>query len=142
MELHVVAASAWAGGLGAVVVFLSGRADLLAVALPRFSRLATWCVVVVGLSGVFNGLLELAVSPVTNLPESLWQTRYGVLILAKTALMIVVAAIAVVVRQRLLPRILDRRRTAVAVWCGWELVVLGMAFGVAVALTRSSVLPF
>ena len=142
MELHVVAASAWAGGLGAVVVFLSGRPDLLAVALPRFSRLATWCVVVVGLSGVFNGLLELAVSPVTSLPDSLWTTRYGVLILAKTVLMIVVASIAVVVRQKLLPQIAQRRRTAVAVWCGWELVVLALAFGVAVALTRASVLPF
>ncbi|MBM9467953.1 copper resistance D family protein [Nakamurella leprariae] len=139
MELHVVTASAWAGGLGAVIVFLVRRPDLLAVALPRFSRLATWCVVAVGVTGLFTGILELALSPLTELPSSLWTTRYGVLILAKTLCMVVVAVIAVVVRTRFLPHIANRQRTAVALWCGWELIVLAVAFGVAVVLTRSSV---
>ena len=142
MELHVVAASAWAGGLGAVVVFLARRPDLLAVALPRFSRLATWCVVIVGLTGVFNGLLELALSPVTSLPGSLVSTRYGVLVLAKAVCLALVAVLAVHVRTRLLPRIAAGRHAAVALWCGWELIVLAVAFGVAVVLTRTSVTPF
>jgi putative copper resistance protein D len=142
MELHVVTASAWAGALGAVILFLSRRADLLAVALPRYSRLATWCVVVVGVTGVFTGLLELALSSVTSLPESLWTTRFGVLVLTKAALFAVIAAIAIVVRTRLLPVIAAGRRTAIAVWCGWELIVLALAFGVAVVLTRVSVTAF
>jgi putative copper resistance protein D len=142
MELHVVAASAWAGGLGAVVVFLARRAPLLAVALPRFSRLATWCVFVVGLSGLFNGLLELSLSPITTLPSSLVTTPYGVLLVAKMVCMAGVAAIALVVRRRLLPAVAAGRRTALAVWCGWELIILGVAFGVAVVLTRASVTPF
>lgn len=142
MELHVVTASAWAGALGAVILFLSRRADLLAVALPRYSRLATWCVLVVGVTGVFTGLLELALSPVTSLPESLWTTRFGVLVLTKAALFSVIAAIAIVVRTRLLPAIAAGRRTAIAIWCGWELIVLALAFGVAVVLTRVSVTAF
>ena len=142
MELHVVAASAWAGGLGAVVIFLARKPALLAIALPRFSRLATWCVFVVGLTGVFNGLVELSLSPITDLPGNLFTTRYGVLLLAKTLFMCVIAVTASVVRFRLLPRIAAGRRTAVAVWCGWELVVLALAFGVAVVLTRASVTPF
>ncbi len=142
MELHVVAASAWAGGLGAVVIFLSRRPALLAIALPRFSRLATWCVFVVGLTGVFNGLVELSLSPITDLPGNLFSTRYGVLLLAKTLFMAIIAVTATVVRFRLLPQIAAGRRTAVAVWCGWELVVLALAFGVAVVLTRASVTPF
>ena len=142
MELHVVTASAWAGALGAVIVFLARRPELLAVALPRYSRLATWCVLIVGATGVFTGLLELALSPVTSLPESLWSTRFGVLVLVKAGLFAVIAVIAVVVRNRLLPMIAAGRRTAVAVWCGWELIVLALAFGVAVVLTRASVTPF
>jgi putative copper resistance protein D len=142
MELHVVTASAWAGALGAVILFLSGRPELLAMAMPRYSRLATWCVLIVGVSGIFTGLLELALSPVTSLPESLWTTRFGVLVLAKAVLMAIIAGIAIVVRTRLLPKIAAGRRTAVAVWCGWELIVLALAFGVAVVLTRASVTPF
>ena len=142
MELHVVAATAWAGALGAVIIFLSRRPDLLAIALPRYSKLATWCVFLVGTTGLFNGLVELALSPVTSLPSSLWMTRYGVLLLTKAVLIVVIAAVAIVVRTRLLPRIAAGRRTAVAVWCGWELIVLALAFAVAVVLTRAPVTPF
>ena len=63
MELHVVAATAWTGGLAAVVIFLGRKPTLLAAALPRFSKLATWCVFVVAVTGILNGLLELALSP-------------------------------------------------------------------------------
>jgi len=142
MELHVVTACAWAGGLAAVIVFLVRQPELLAMAMPRYSRLATWCVLIVGVTGVFTGLLELALSPLNSLPASLWSTRFGVLVLAKAALMVVIAVIAVVVRTRLLPAIAAGRRTAIAVWCGWELLVLALAFGVAVVLTRASVTSF
>ena len=63
-------------------------------------------------------------------------------VLAKAAFIVVIAGIAIVVRTRLLPQIAAGRRTAVAVWCGWELIVLALAFGVAVVLTRASVTPF
>ncbi|GGL89859.1 copper resistance D family protein [Nakamurella endophytica] len=142
MELHVAGASVWAGGLLGVIVFLTRRPELLSLALPKFSRLATWCVFVVGVTGVFNGLLELALSPVTHLPWSLVDTRYGVLVVAKAVCMAAVAGIALVVRTRLMPRIAEGRPTAIAVWCGWELVVLTVAFGVAVVLTRTAVTPF
>lgn len=142
MELHVVAATAWAGGLFALVVFLAREPVLLALALPRFSTLATWCVFTVGVTGVFNGLLELALSPITHLPGSIFSTRYGVLLLAKAFCMVVVAVIAVHVRRRVLPRVLEKRRHAVALWCGWEVITLGAAFGIAVVLTRASVTTF
>jgi putative copper resistance protein D len=138
----VVAATAWAGGLAAVVIFLGGRPDLLAGALPRFSKLATWCVFIVALTGMFNGLVELSLSPITALPWNLFTTYYGVLLVGKLVCMAIVAASASVVRFRLLPRIAAGRRTAVAFWCGVELLVLALAFGIAVALTRAPVTPF
>ena len=142
MELHVVAAAAWAGGLGAIVVFLARRPGLLAIALPKFSTLATWCVFVVGMSGLFNGVLELALSPITTLPSSLVTTPYGVMLLAKMACLGAIAMIALVVRRRLVPAVATRRPTALALWCGWELVILAVAFGVAVVLTRTTITPF
>ena len=142
MELHVVAATAWLGGLAVLVIFLARRPGLLAVALPRFSRLATWCVLIVAVSGVVNGLLQLALSPISHLPGSLVTTRYGMILLAKAVCMVVVAVIAVRVRRRILPKVMEHRPTAIALWCGWEVVTLGVAFGVAVVLTRTSVTPF
>ena len=142
MELHVVAATAWTGGLAAVVIFLAGRPDLLAVALPRFSKLATWCVFIVAVTGLFNGLVELSLSPITSLPWNLFTTYYGALLVGKLVCMAIIAATASVVRFRLLPRIAAGRRTAVAIWCGCELLVLALAFGIAVALTRAPVTPF
>ena len=142
MELHVVAATAWAGGLAALVIFLAREPALLAEALPRFSKLATWCVLVVGVTGIFNGLLELALSPITHLPGSIFTTRYGVILLAKAVCMVIVAIIAVRVRTRILPLVAQKKKTSIALWCGWEVVTLGVAFGIAVVLTRASVTPF
>lgn len=142
MELHVAGSAAWAGGLIVLVVVLARHRDLLAIALPRFSKLATWCVFVVALTGAANGLIELYLSPITSLPESLWETRYGVMLLAKTVCLVVVAAIALHVRRRILPAVVAGRSTAFATWCGWEVAVLSIAFAVAVVLTRAQVTPF
>ena len=50
VALHVAAASLWVGGLGALIVLLGRRRELLAVALPRFSTLAGACLAVVTVS--------------------------------------------------------------------------------------------
>jgi putative copper resistance protein D len=142
MELHVVGAAAWTGGLGAIVVLLVRRRGLLSIALPRFSKLATWCVFIVGVTGIANGLLELALSPITTLPASLVTTRYGVLVLVKALCLAAVAVIAIHVRRRIMPAVAAGRRTAFAAWCGCEVTVLAVAYGVAVVLTRASVTPF
>ncbi|MET3805721.1 putative copper resistance protein D [Nakamurella sp. UYEF19] len=142
MELHVVAATAWAGALAAVVVFLAREPALLADALPRFSTLATWCVFVVGFTGIFNGLLELALSPITHLPGSIFTTRYGVLLTAKATCLVIVTVTAVHVRRKIMPRVAAGKRTGIALWCGWEVVTLAAAFGIAVVLTRAPVTPF
>ena len=56
--------------------------------------------------------------------------------------MVIVAVTAVHVRRKILPRVVERKRTSIALWCGWEVITLGAAFGVAVVLTRASVTPF
>ncbi|MEO5833137.1 MAG: CopD family protein [Nakamurella sp.] len=139
MELHLIGAAAWVGGLAATIIFLARRPALLAVALPRFSRLATYCVFVVAASGLFSGLSMLATADIRqSLPESIWTTHYGQLMIAKLICVAVIAALAVGVRRGLLVRIADRKPTAVARWCGFELMVMAVAYGLAVVLTRSA----
>ncbi|TLP52333.1 copper resistance D family protein [Microbispora triticiradicis] len=139
MELHVIGACAWVGGLVALGVLLPRDRDLLAPTLPRFSRLATYALLVVGLSGLFNGLVELALSPGETLPGSLVTTRYGWLVIAKAVLTGVIALLGANIRWRLLPAIARREPTAFAAWAALEVTVMGLAFGVAVALTRTPV---
>jgi putative copper resistance protein D len=139
MELHVIGASLWTGGLLALAVLLTGNRELLARALPRFSRLATVALLVVALSGLFNGLVELALSPTTSLPGSLLTTHYGRLVLMKTTLAALVALTGAVIRWRLLPGVRSRRPTAFAAWATLELTIMGLAYGLAVALTRAPV---
>ncbi|GII59132.1 copper resistance protein CopD [Planotetraspora thailandica] len=139
MELHVIGACAWTGGLAALTVLLVRDRALLARALPRFSRLATVALIVVGLSGVFNALVELLLSPDRAFPESLVTTRYGWLVLAKTVFVVVIALLGANIRWRLLPAISRQAPTALAKWATFEIAVMGLAFGVAVALTRAPV---
>jgi putative copper resistance protein D len=130
MELHVMAAAAWTGGLGAVVVLLAANRTLLAVALPRFSRLATVCVLVVGVSGVLNGAIELA-------PDfAVFAGGYGVVLLLKLCCLVALGALGAHIRFRLLPGIAAHRRTPLVTWAAVELGVMGLAFGLAVVLTR------
>ncbi|GAA0363420.1 CopD family protein [Microbispora corallina] len=139
MELHVLGAAAWTGGLIALAVLVHRDRELLARTLPRFSRLATYALLVVGASGIFNGVVELVLSPVERFPESLVTTRYGQLVLAKAALIGIVAVLGANIRWRLMPAVARRAPTAFAAWAAFELTVMGLAYGVAVALTRAPV---
>ncbi|GGO27020.1 copper resistance protein CopD [Microbispora rosea subsp. aerata] len=136
MELHVIGACAWVGGLVALAVLLPRHRDLLAVALPRFSRLATYALIVVGLSGTFNGLVELLLSPTESFPASLFTTGYGLLVVAKAVLTAVIALLGGNIRWRLLPAVTRQVPTAFAAWAALELTVMGLTYGVAVALTK------
>jgi copper transport protein len=78
---HLLAVSAWTGGLLMLVLGLRGRWDdpVAARILPAWSRLATCAVVVLVVSGVFAGWR--AVRGV----DALASTPYGLLLIAKTS---------------------------------------------------------
>jgi copper resistance protein D len=139
MELHVLAAATWTGGLGAVVALLAANRTLLVLALPRFSKVATVCLITVVATGLFNGLVELALSPGRDLVSALFGTDYGWLVLLKVTCFGLLAALGGHIRWRLLPAIVRHQRTALVGWAAIELAVMGLAFGFAVVLTRASV---
>ncbi|MDX6302202.1 MAG: copper transport protein [Nocardioidaceae bacterium] len=89
---HVFAAGIWVGGL--IVLTVEGR-SVERRALEQFSRLAMTSVLVLVASGVVNSLLRV------NQPAQLWQTRYGVLLLTKVALVGGALAAAALSRRHL-----------------------------------------
>ncbi|HJQ46039.1 MAG TPA: CopD family protein [Amycolatopsis sp.] len=139
MELHVMSAVAWMGGLGAMAVLLVYNRTLLAYALPRFSKLATLCLVLTVLTGLFNAGVEILVNPTIGFWHGLFGTAYGRLVLLKIACVVAIGALGATLRWRLMPRIMRHERTALATWASMELMVMGLAFGFAVVLTRAPV---
>ncbi|MCW2632835.1 MAG: copper resistance protein CopD, partial [Pseudonocardia sp.] len=101
VELHVLAASAWAGGLAAMLILVMPRRGLLASAWPRFSQLAGLCLVIVGTSGVITAAAELAITPGIQLPGAVLTSHYGQLVLVKTAVVAALAALGSQIRYRL-----------------------------------------
>ncbi|MBG0824529.1 CopD family protein [Planomonospora sp. ID91781] len=139
MELHVMGSAAWTGGLLTVMLLVARDRGLLAEVLPRFSRLASLALAVVTLSGLVNGLATIALTPGTALPGSLLTSEYGLLVVAKTVSVALLVPLAAHIRFRLLPRVERQEATAVAAWAAAELTVMGLAYGVAVALTTATI---
>jgi putative copper resistance protein D len=139
MELHVMSAAIWTGGLLAVAVLVTAHPALLARALPRFSRLATVAIFVVAATGLFNGLVEIALTPGVTLPGGLVATGYGVLVLVKIVLVALLGGLGAHFRFRLLPALARRGRAAVLGWACGEVAVMGLAYGVGFVLSRAPV---
>ncbi|QFZ16093.1 copper resistance D family protein [Saccharothrix syringae] len=139
MELHVLGAAAWTGGLAVLVALVAHRRGLLAEALPKFSKLATVSLVLVSVTGLFNGILELALNPVVTLPGSLFTTSYGLVLLGKVVCAAGLAVLGANIRWRMLPHIAQHKPTALVGWAAVELAIMGVAFGLAVVLSRAPV---
>jgi copper resistance protein D len=139
LELHVISAVCWTGGLLAVLMLLATNRDLLADALPRFSRLATVCVFTVGVTGAFNGWFELYNTPGVHWYLALFTTGYGWILIAKGLCIVGAGLLGGYTRFKLLPKIIERKPTAVLRWVTLEVTVLGIAFGLAAVLVRAPV---
>lgn len=81
LMLHIAGVTAWVGGLFGLVTQLR-RSDGLATSVRRFSALALCAFVAVGVSGAVNAWIRL------GSPTEVWQSRYGLLVLAKLAALV------------------------------------------------------
>jgi putative copper resistance protein D len=139
IEAHVLSAVCWTGGLLVVMLLLGLDRNLLSGALPRFSRLATICVFLTGFTGLFNGWFELYSTPGIHWYAALFTTRYGWVLIAKAICVVAAGLLGGYTRVRLLPKIIERRSTAVLTWTTVEIGILAVAFGLAAVLIRSPV---
>ena len=131
--LHLVGAAVWIGALGALAVLARRLGRDVGPAAARYSVVAGWCLAAVGASGLVNAVIR--VGGFDGLA-----TRYGVLVLVKALLLVVLGALGLAHRRGTMPRL-----TAAdgAGWPFWrlvlvELAVMGAVSGVAVALASSA----
>ena len=140
MELHVMGAAGWTGGLLALGVLVLTNRSLLARALPKFSRLATVCLIAVGVTGLVNAVITLAETPGVSLWTGLFVTHYGWIVIGKILCFAALGLLGANIRFRLLPQVEQHQRIpALAAWFTFEIAVMGLAYGLAVVLTRAPV---
>ncbi|MFW5470964.1 copper resistance D family protein [Knoellia sp. CPCC 206435] len=128
---HVLAAAVWVGGLLALGVHVRS-ADLLAVALPRYSRVALACFALVATSGIVMGWVALTE------PGELLSTAYGQLLLGKTAALGALGALGHRQRRRALPSVAARRPHAFLRLAAVEIAIMVATAGLAVGLSRTA----
>ncbi|WP_285102199.1 CopD family protein [Promicromonospora sp. MEB111] len=109
---HLAAAATWVGGVVTLTLLLRARRrdgrDLDAALLgARFSVVAGLSLAVVGVAGVL-----LAVG-ILDRPAQLWESTWGLFLLAKVGVVVLVAAIGTHNHLRVVPRLTARRRAVV-----------------------------
>ncbi|MFY0408246.1 cytochrome c oxidase assembly protein [Solicola sp. PLA-1-18] len=139
--VHVLAAAVWVGGLAGLGLVAVRGSRRLAAAVPRFSTLALWAVVALGISGAVNAAVRLGgIGPV-------FSSSYGRLVLLKVVAIVTLAAFGWVHRRRTVPALValdpddgKARRAATLAFlrvAAVELVVMAGTVGLAVALSRT-----
>jgi copper resistance protein D len=134
--IHVAAAAAWVGGLGAILVLVAPRRGLLVAVLPRFSRMAAVCIAAVAATGVLTAAVRLPPA----LAHVRWEagvqlllaTGWGQLLIAKTAALGVIGCLGWLTRRRM-----AASRMPLLLWAGYEVGLMAVALGLAAALTQT-----
>lgn len=131
---HVLAASAWTGGLLALVVHVRSL-EPPAAGVPTaraYSRLALVCYVVLAASGVLALLSRIG-------PAALLDSgSYVALVLVKTGLLLVLGVFGAAQRRSGLVRLEGGDRGTLLQLSAGELVVMGAALGLGVALAHTA----
>jgi cytochrome c oxidase assembly factor CtaG/uncharacterized membrane protein len=133
--LHIGGAGVWLGGLALLALLLPDlRGDRLGKVLPRYSTLAIVCFTVVAASGYVRA--EIAVGALDRLASP-----YGLLVLAKVGVLLLLGLFGAFYRQRLIRRIQAADRPAGRLFgtlAVAELAFMGIASGIAAALGRTA----
>ena len=132
-SIHVLAVALWLGGLVGLLVTLQRRNpdDATATAARRFSRLATVGIATVAVSGLVRAISEVGTL------DALVSTDFGRLVIAKTALLAVLAVLGAINHFRNVPaagRVLSGLRRVGSV----ELLVGGTVILLAAALVNAA----
>lgn len=104
VAVHALAAAMWCGVLAGLVLVVTHRGQWARV-LPRFSRMSSWCVVVLLVFGVVGAAVTL------TSPADLYGTEYGRVLTAKVAVTVVLVVLAARNRERWLPAARSHRAT-------------------------------
>lgn len=133
LSLHVVAATAWVGGLLALLLHGRSREDL-APAAHRFSTVALVCSLVTGLSGLLAAWLVLGRAASAS---TLLGSGYGWLLLGKTTALLALGVLGWRHRRTSLPRLRTGQPGVFRRFAAVEAAVMLATVALAVALAAS-----
>ena len=130
--IHLIVGAVWAGGLLALLVHALRGGEHADIASRRFSAVALWCFVAMGLSGIVNALVRVR-------PADLFDGGYGWLIIGKVAALTVLGVIGFLQRRRGVTALQadPSARGPLIRLALVEAAVFGLTFGIAVALGRT-----
>ena len=130
---HIAAATLWIGGLLALALHAI-RGDIpLTRSIQRFGIIAGSSIVLLAVSGMANAYTRLETL------DQILNTGYGQLVIIKTALIVVLGVIAVLIRRRIASTTGTKSgRSIFARIAGLELTVMAIALGLGVALSQSA----
>lgn len=124
--VHLVGVTLWVGGLAALGWVALRGSKRLGAAVSRYSTLAVWAFVLVGVSGAVNALVRLG-----SVGE-LFGSSYGGLVLGKLAALAMLGYFGYRQRRRIVSQGSGFLQLAIT-----ELLIMAMAIGLAVALSRT-----
>jgi copper transport protein len=138
--VHVIAAALWTGGLALMLLGLlfagENRWLLAMTCVPRFSTMAVVSVVALITAGIISAYLQVRTW------SGLWETEYGLLLLAKIALLLPLLALGAYNNRYAVPRCksgiaspLERRRFLRTI--GAELTIMVAVIGVTAVLINA-----
>jgi cytochrome c oxidase assembly factor CtaG/putative copper export protein len=140
LAFHLLGVTVWVGGLAALAIVRGRLGPLGPTAVRRYSTLALWSFVLVAGSGAVNAVLRLG-------GWSGMSTRYGTLIVLKVVALLLLGVAGALHRRVTIARLdaaasaahglADRMRAPFWRLAAGELLVMGLATGVAVALANS-----
>ncbi|WP_093909818.1 cytochrome c oxidase assembly protein [Streptomyces sp. cf386] len=131
LALHLVGVAVWVGGLVFVLVAAARREPDAVTAVRRFGPLAGWALIAVAASGFVNAAVRF---PTVG---EVFGSRYGLMVLAKTAALVVLGGIGRWHRRRTLPALNGGRPRAFVRLAAGELLLMAAAMGLAVGLART-----
>ncbi|UCR88308.1 cytochrome c oxidase assembly protein [Mycetocola spongiae] len=133
LGLHILFAAVWLGGLVALVILRPQlEAGRLVTVLRRYSTIALIAFIVVAISGYASAALRLG-----SLAEL--ATPYGVLVLAKVAVLLALGVFGAYYRLAMIGRLAKKGANSTFWWIVVaELGFMGIASGVAAALARTA----
>ncbi|MEO8106168.1 MAG: cytochrome c oxidase assembly protein [Actinomycetes bacterium] len=130
--VHVVSVVIWVGGLIALLWYARTDGRHLPLAVRRYSPLAFWAFLAVGVSGVVNALIQLGGV------DQLFSSRYGSVVLLKMVASVALGALGWAHRRHTLPQVNSGRRSAFTRLAVVEAAIMVSTLGVAVGLSTTA----
>lgn len=130
LVIHIAAASAWVGGLSAVVWTVRRGMDVLSLSVPRYSTVALISATAITVTGSIDAVVKLGISL-----DAFLTSGYGQIVLAKVVFTGALAGIGLLHRLRTLPAIEGGSSFAFIRLAVVELILMAAVFGLATALS-------